>query len=273
MSAKEPPNHTTTTCVLNYGCQLPECRARFNARRRAIRAGTFQPTARVKAEPVRQHILDLMDAGLSATRIGRLAGVSHTCVLAFVQTRSYSYRGRKRDTTPEIARRILAVRPRTTIGTLRRIQALNAIGWPTRQIAARADVSNSWLCHLRPGTNHMVTLSNADKIDAVYAKLRRLKPEDNGVLPCHAERSRARAKANRWPTPKYWSRHPGDIDDPYFEPLYGITRGELIAQDAGWLMRTNGLDRAAAANRLGVDKSAVDRALRHHPQYDLEVAA
>jgi hypothetical protein len=38
-------------------------------------------------------------------------------------------------------------------------------------------------------------------------------------------------------------------------------------------MRTTGLDRHAAAARLGVDKSYVDHAFRDHPEYAIEVAA
>jgi hypothetical protein len=64
-----------------------------------------------------------------------------------------------------------------------------------------------------------------------------------------------------------------DIDDPHFQPMYGLKRREIVAQDANWVMRTTGLTKAAAAERLGVDKSYIDHAFRDHPQYAVEAAA
>lgn len=268
----EAPHHDASTCVKWYNCQLPECRDRLNARRRAIRAGTIQPArVLVDAEPIRQHILDLQEAGLSANRIARLSGLSHTTICAFLRAKPSVGRGRKQQTTPETAEKILAVRPLTTAGTLRRIQALIAIGWTCRKIADRAGVSARRVIELRP--TQVVNLVTAEKIAAAYEQLRYLNPEKNGVWPGHAKRSRERAEANRWPKPNYWDQHVDDIDDPFFEPLYGVTRREQIAQDANWIMRTTGLDKAATAERLGVHKSYLDHAFRDHPQYAVEVAA
>ncbi|WP_060905388.1 hypothetical protein [Streptomyces scabiei] len=268
---RQPPHHDNTVCVQWYSCKLPECRDRFNARRRAIRAGLAQPArVLVDAAPVRQHILDLQEAGLSLTCIARQAGLAHTSIGNFLRPRPSARRGLQRQTTPETAAKILAVRPVTTIGTMRRIQALVAIGWPARKIAAHAGVSNRWVVDLRPDT--IILASYAEKIVTAYGELRQCKPEKHGVQAGHARRSLNRAKANRWPTPHYWDQHADDIDDPHFEPLYGVTRREIVAQDAHWLMRS-GLDKVAAAERLGVDKSYIEHAFRDHPQYALETAA
>lgn len=269
---RQPPNHNSRNCVKWYACQLPECRDHYNARRRAIRAGLTQPRQLVDAEPVRQHILDLQQhAGLSPTRIARLAGVSHTTICSFLHALPSSGRGRRRETSPETAAKILAVRPLTTIGALRRIQALIAIGWPARKIAANAGVSARWLIEVRPTT--VINIVTAEKIAAAYQQLRHLTPEKNDVWPGHAKRARNRAAANRWPTPTYWDQHPDAIDDPHFEPLYGITRREIVAQDAHWLIQSGGLDRAAAAERLGVSKSYIEHALAAHPHTEQELAA
>lgn len=266
------PQHGDRACYLR-GCQRPECRDGRNARRRAIRAGTLQPSRTlIDATEVREHILDLQAAGHSPTSIAVLAGVAHTTVLNFLQPNRASRRGRKRYTTPQTAAKILAVRPLTAAGTLRRVQALVAIGWTVRKIAAEAGVSVRWIVDLRPDST--IIRSHARMIADAYGRLRNLSPEKNGVWPGHAQRSRERARANRWPTPDYWDQHADDLDDPYFEPLYGVTRREIVAQDANWLMRS-GLDRAAAAQRLGVSKSYLDHAFRDYPQYAyaLEVAA
>ncbi len=272
IAVREAPHHDASTCVKWYNCQLPDCRDRLNARRRALRAGTIQPSRiLVDAEPVRQRILELQEAGLSASRIACLSGLTHTTILAFLHAKPSVGRGRKRHTTPETAAKILAVRPLSTTGTLRRIQALIAIGWTARKIADRAGVSARRIIELRP--TEIVNLGTAEKIAAAYEVLRHLNPEKNGVWPGHAKRSRERAKANHWPDPKYWATRMDAIDDPHFEPLYGITRRLIIAQDANEVMRFAGLDRQAAADRLGVHKSYLDHAFREYPQYDVDVAA
>lgn len=269
----EAPSHDTTTCVKWHNCRLPECRSRLNARRRALRAGTIQPSRTlIDAAPVMQHILDLQEAfGLSPTCIGRMAGVPHTTIWGFLQASPNRGRGRKRQTTPETAAKILGVQPLTTMGTLRRIHALIAIGWTARKIAERAGVSPRWIVELHAEVS--ITLGHATKIATAYEQLRHLAPEKNGVWAGHAKRSRKRAEDNRWPTVAYWADRMDVIDDPYFEPMYGVTRREIVAQDANELMRISGLDRATAAQRLGVSKAYIDHAFRDHPEYAVEVAA
>lgn len=269
---RQPPHHRNTICVKLYGCQLPDCRARHNERRRAIAAGVIQPArVLVDATPVREHILELQEARMSLTCIARLAGVAHTTICTFINGRPANRRGRQQTTTPETAAKILAVRPLTAIGARRRIQALAAGGWPQRRVAARADVSARWVVDLR--ADSAILTVKAEKIAAVYDELRHLTPEEQGVSVGCANQARNRAKANRWPNAKYWDLHATDLDDPHFEPMFGVTRREIVAQDANWVMRTTGLTKAAAAERLGVDKSYIEHAFRDHPQYAVEVAA
>lgn len=271
MTTNKAPHHDNTICIQWHNCTRPECRDRFNARRRALRAGAIQPSRTlVDAEPIRQHIEDLCDAGLTPNRIAALAGVAHTTIDLFIKPKPSVGRGRKRFTLGEIAERILAVKPVTPIGALRRIQALSAIGWTTRHIATHAGLSHRGLIAL-DGHKHL-NLPTTQKITNVYAQLSTANPIDAGILPGHAQRARDRAQANRWPTPYYWTQHPDGIDDPHFQPLYGVTRREIVAQDANWIMRA-GADRATAAERLGVHKSYLDHALRDFPEYALETAA
>ena len=98
-------------------------------------------------------------------------------------------------------------------------------------------------------------------------------PEGNGVAVGHAEQARQRAQANRWPDAAYWDGHADDLEDPHFTPMYRVTRRQIVAEDANWVMRTAGLNKAAAAERLGVDKSYIEHAFRDHPEYAVEVAA
>lgn len=264
-AARSAPSHENSTCVKWHNCRRPECRDRYNARRRAMRAGIIAPRPLVDAEPVRQHILELQDAGLALTRIARFAGLPHTTIVNFVRSQASRGRGRKQQTTPQTAAKILAVRPFTTVGTIRRIQALIAVGWPARRIAARAGVSARWLVELRDTT--VVNIVTSTKIAAAYKELQHLKPEKNGVHAGHAKRARARAAANRWPPPKYWADRMDAIDDPHFTPLHGVTRGELLAADGRELLALGvRIDQAAA--RLGVTRNHLQQEMLRHPQTD-----
>ncbi|MFC8065435.1 hypothetical protein [Streptomyces sp. NPDC057293] len=271
-AGREAPHHRNTVCILQYGCQIPACRARFNERRRQIKAGIRQPDRLlIDASPVRQHIAELQDAGMTLTCIARLAGVAHSTVCGLVHGRPHDRRGRQQATTPDVAAKILAVRPLTSTGALRRIQALATLGWTGRRIAERAGVSASWVFGLRPHAPMLVR--NAEALAAAYENLRHLQAEDHGVTAGHAAQARQRAKDNRWPDAAYWDKHAADLEDPYFEPMYGVTRREIVAHDANELMRISGLDRQAAAHRLGISKAYIDHAFRDFPQYAVGVAA
>lgn len=278
--ARPAPHHRTLTCYTDYRCRLPECVERYNTRNleriRAHRDGTWN--ALVPAEPVRQHILKLGDAGVGPGSIAVTTGLPIQSVLEFIRPRAKKGRGRKQRTTPDTAAKILAVTVDNSVarridstGTVRRLHALVAIGWPLRTIALHAGLGPHNMSDFarRP----QVFASTAAKVTAAYEKLRHLKPERHGVEKGQAKRARNMAASRRWPPPKYWDDRMDVIDDPDFEPMYGITRRLIIAQDANWIMTTVGLNKADTAKRLGVDKSYVDHAFRDHPEYAVEVAA
>jgi hypothetical protein len=281
-AAREAPHHNTLTCVKHYDCRLPECVERHRAYQReryhSRTAGTWQPL--VDAEPIRQHILELQAANFTPVRISELANIPFQTVVGFIRVHGYNgqRRGRKRRCTREVAARILAITPDTAkpghvdaAGTVRRLQALVAAGWPMEHLGSRISPS----CHsvrtlIRQQRCYGRT---ADAVARVFEELKNEKPEKAGVDRRSASRSRSYAKRRNWPTVTYWADRMDVIDDPDFEPLYGVTRREIVAQDANELMRVSGLDRAAVAERLGVTKSYIDHAFRDHPEYALETAA
>lgn len=277
---REAPHHNNLTCYVDYRCRRPECVDRYNirnsARLRAQRNGTWQVF--IDAEPVRQHILQLAAAGVGPGPIAITSGVPIQSVLDFIRPHRAKRRGRKQRTTPEMAGKILAVTTANRIagrvdatGTRRRIQALVAIGWPQKAIARHAGLSTENVGDLTRRTQ--VFASTANSIATTYDKLRNLKPERHGIDKGQAKRARNWAARNRWPTVAYWADRMDVIEDPYFEPMFGVTRREIVAQDANELMRISGLDRATAAQRLGVSKAYIDHAFRDHPEYAVEVAA
>lgn len=276
-TVRQPPHHDTLTCYVNYGCRLPECVERKNAwartRDRALRAGTWQPLE--DAAPVRSHLRTLLNSGLTQQRIADLAGVPHQSITDLIRGRSK--RGLRHRTSPEFAAKILAVDPAASparvdaTGSQRRIQALVAAGWPLLHIGRQLDLNPQ-----RPEQilrQDRVYATTRDIVLDGYLWLARRRPEKRGVPKDKARQSRERARANRWPDPGYWAARMDVIDDPDFEPLYGISRREIVAHDANEIMRLCGLDRAAAAERLGVSKSYVEHAFLDHPEYAFEVAS
>jgi hypothetical protein len=277
----EAPHHNNLTCYTDYGCRRSECAERRNAWQRDLRRKQREGRpALVDAKPVREHIQTLQAAGISVYRIALIAGVNDWTVRAFLPSSS-GRRARKHSTTPEIARKILAVTAEAATsgymdgtGTRRRIQALAAMGWPLRRMAEHLNLHPTYVGELiqRTQQDHPVFAATAEEVARAYERLKKQKPARHGIDPRSITRVRNRAAAKRWPTPKYWDQYPDAIDDPHFTPEYKITRAEILAEEAHWLIAVGGLDRNAAAERLAVTRSYIDRALVSHPQ-ELEAAA
>ncbi|MFE6785141.1 hypothetical protein ACFVFF_23080 [Streptomyces sp. NPDC057680] len=277
---REPPNHTTLTCYTRYRCRLPECVERKRAwarnREQSIKAGTWQPL--IDATPVREHLTKLMEEdGVTQQAIADTLGVPHTSLADFTHHRG-KRRGMRHRTDPALAAQILALDAASVTagrvsatGAHRRIQALVAMGWPLLHIGRQTGMGEQ-----RPEqilAAQRIYAATRTQLYAGYDRIQNMRPERNGVPPWKARHARSRAAANRWPNPAYWADRMDVIDDPDFEPLYGVTKRELVAQDANWVMRTTGVDRATAAARLGVSKAYVEHAFRDHPEYALGTAA
>ena len=278
-AVREAPHHNTLTCYTDYNCRLPECKERYNARNRerlpAKRDGTYGHL--VDARPVREHLLKLQAADVTPCIVAYVTGLPKQTIADFLVPNQARGRGRRQRTSPEIAAKILAVTPDClggkvpAAGSRRRVGALMAAGWPANHIAARAGLHRRTAGHVM----HRDTIyaSTAQAIADTYTGLHSLKPTRHGVAAGQATRARGWAARQGFPTIRYWAERMDVIDDPDFEPLYGVTRRLIIAQDAHEVMRFSALSREAAAARLGVSKAYIDHAFRDHPEYAIEVAA
>jgi hypothetical protein len=271
-ATRTPPHHDTLTCYTDYRCRRPECVDRYNAwgrdRGRAITDGSWQPL--LNAEPIRQHLLALHAAGITIHRVAVITGLTYRAIRNFTQHDYGNAAPRKRRVTREVAAKILAVNaidhtPGNVdcTGSRRRIQALMAIGWPLVYIAERAGVhpSNRSTIVSRP----TIRATTARKIADAYDEMRHQKPARHGIRPTSIKRAKQQGGASRWPTPSYWDQC-GAIDDPRFTPDYKVTRLEIVAEEADWLITTAGLTRTQAAERLEVSRCYVDKALARHPE-------
>lgn len=276
---REPPHHRNLTCYTDYRCRLPECVERRRVWQRDLRAEqrAGRP-ARVDAGPVRAHLYRLRAAGVSPYRVALMAGVDDWTVRAFMPS-STGRRARKHTTSPEIAAKILAITPEQAssayidgTGTRRRIQALAANGWPVRRLSEHLGLNETYIGDLN-GRQHdrPVFATTAEKVARAYDKLKKQRPERHGIEPRVVKRIRSLAAGKRWAPPRYWDRFPGAIDDPHFKPEYGKTRLELIAEEGHWLLATSRLDRDLVAERMGIDRSYLDKALAAHPGAEVAV--
>lgn len=95
-------------------------------------------------------------------------------------------------------------------GTVRRIQALQAIGWNCRDIGTRCDKGDEWARLV--ARSKRVTTTTAFAVAQVYDELCMTVPE--GV---YAERTRRQAREKGYAPPLAWD----DIDDPSEVPNLG----------------------------------------------------
>ncbi|MFD9630128.1 hypothetical protein [Streptomyces violascens] len=266
-ATKTAPHHNTLTCYTDYDCRLPECKERkrlYQAElRRKKREG--EPPL-IDAGPVREHVLLLQADGVNIYSIAAAAGVDEWTIRSLFPG---PRRGRKNCVCPETARKILAVSADQTMpgytdgtGTQRRIQAMAAKGWPLRRVARQFGIHPTYAADLigRRRRGHLIYTATAEKVAAAYEQLKNKQPSRYGVPQHLIRQTRERAKANRWAPPNYWDKFPGAIDDPHFTPLYGVTRGELIAAD-GLELEAQGYTREQAAARLGVTRDYLQQSI------------
>jgi hypothetical protein len=276
-ATRTPPHHDTLTCVKNYGCRLPACQQRASDwerdRRQQKAAGTWQ--SHVDAEPVRQHLHMLSAHNITPRRAAILAGTGLATLYTLLPAQNGQRRPVKHTVTADVAERILAINPADVTpghvdptGTVRRIQALVATGWPMARVAKPLGLHPSYVSNLirRAAAQCTVTGSTATKVADAYTTLSQKRPGRHGINAQAVKRAKNFAASRRWPDTRYWAQHLDAINDPHFTPDYGLTRAELLAQEAHWLITAAGLNRTQAAERLGKDRSYIDRVLSEYPQ-------
>lgn len=210
------PAHGTRACYLQ-GCQRPECVAGHSAygsnRNRQIAYGRWQPWA--DAAPVRAHIEALVACGMTRQSVAKAIG-SHPNTIRDIMRRPTN-RVRR-----EFAEKILAIPltgaalpPKSQIGsagTVRRLQALIACGWPAAVLAGRLGKTREDLTRMmdRP----RVQWRTAQAVKELYSDLWDVPPPSATARQRAASRqASARAAAAGWPPPAAWDDDQIDLPD------------------------------------------------------------
>ncbi|GHB55918.1 hypothetical protein GCM10010331_49740 [Streptomyces xanthochromogenes] len=279
-----PPHHDKLTCYTNYHCRRPECVDRYNrynrSRLHSQAAGTWEGL--VDARPVRDHVIALLAAGATPHGVAIQARVSDKAVRDLLPPppsgRRYPAKYRVAKATAD---KILAVQAEDiaaplidATGTIRRIQALVADGWPLNCLAEQVGLYPKYIYELlrrtQAGESSHVARSTARQAADLFEELRTQKPARLGVNRRTATRARHYAADRNWAPTAYWNHYLDAIDDPDFIPEYKKPRAQTIAEDAAWIMRTSGLDKEQIAVRLGISRDYLQQVLTAHR---VEVAA
>lgn len=203
-ATRTPPQHGERRCYLR-GCRRPECSAanyRYMSRYRLDRERGKQRY--VDATPTADHVRVLLDAGWNLRQIGDAAGCAHRVIADLAHRRQTTVK-------PSTADGVLAISPYPVpepaqyvdaTGTMRRLQALAAIGYTNRQLAATIGIWPATVGRILHGELTQVLAATARNTTAAYRDLSR--------RPGPSQRTRSRARQEGWHGPMAWD----DIDDP-----------------------------------------------------------
>lgn len=211
------PRHGTTAGA-SAKCFCPDCKKakrRYNRTRyRQVGYGTWQPF--VDAEPVRQHLRKLGAAGLGWMRAADLAGLKRCTVSAVLYGRAGCPPTVK--IRPHTAEKILAVRatpdllangtPVPAIGTVRRLRALIALGYPVQHLAEHLPIGYEQAQRIAARGPDTVTNEVARATTVLYDRLSLTVPPDTWVH----RRTQRTAQRRMWAPPLAWDD--ATIDDP-----------------------------------------------------------
>ena len=254
--------HGTYLSFLRDGCRCDLCAA---AHRRNNKMTTYRTVtgthSYTDAESAREHVRQLLET-LTISQIEQRSGVHRTAIrvlIGDVPGRPASKRITKRTEAALLAvtgERVGAEDHGLVdgTGTVRRLQALMALGWCRRWLEARLTMSTrtGWLLTRTPGP-HLVTVGLRDRVIATYNDIAMTPPPATR----YAARTRNLARAAGWPPPLAWDDD--TIDDPKARPDRSRARSVADLDEFLFLVRS-GENPARAAQRLGVGVNAIERA-------------
>lgn len=142
-----------------------------------------------------------------------------------------------------------------SVGTVRRYQALMALGYTGPQIAAECGVSVNSLRSIGYHGSALIRRGTALAVAEAYDRLCMTRPDGR-----YADRARSIAKSRGWLPPLAYD----DIDDPNEHPTIGRDHSLYRAEEliAEWdHLRRSGESIEQAARQLGVTVGAIEKAI------------
>lgn len=266
-----------TACAKQPCSRPPTRRGMCNAhyewhRTRQLAYGRWE-SVYVDAEPARLHLKSLQAAGLGTRRIAALAGVNRKTLQYLTAGRPDRGTPPSHQITADNAARILAVEvPEVAhraaadhqlvdaTGTVRRLQALVAYGYPRVALMARIGVQQSNGVHLFDTDTRHVLAVTARKVESMFAELQ--------LVPGPSSRARGDGRRRGWPVPLQWDED--TIDDPYAEPDLAPAPTVSFADRFEELVDLGYTDDVSIGRKLGIAPESVER---QRLRYGLQVAS
>ena len=267
-----------TECSKNCGRKATRrsmCNTCYQSyRNKQVAYGRWQ-TVMVDAGPVRAHVLALKAAGVGDRRIGELSGVSRSALQKISRNRRGTDEPLRSNVWRSTANRILAIPLEVdnrnygvridSTGSLRRLRALQAIGWTQTEIARRIGWTVANINRYFISDPDRINRSTAVTIAKVFNELQ--------LIPGPSDRSRRHAKAKGWPPPLAWDED--TIDDPAATPDIG--RHETVTfEDRYTELRELGYHDLQIVSKLGIKPESLLRQLDRYgitPSPDLVTVA
>jgi transcriptional regulator with XRE-family HTH domain len=228
-------------------------------RNKQVAYGRWQ-TVMVDAGPVRAHLLALRAAGIGNRRIGELSGVSRSALQKMSRNRPGTDQPLRSNVWRSTANRILAIPLEVdnrgygvridSTGSLRRLRALQAIGWTQTEIAHRIGWTLQNLNRYFISDPARINRGTAVTIAKVFNELQ--------LIPGPSERSRRHARKHGWAPPLAWDED--TIDDPAAKPDIG--RHEVVTfEDRYTELRELGYHDLQIVSKLGIKPESLLRQL------------
>ena len=199
-------DHVADANCYRRGCRRDECRtADRNYRKHAERRRLRGVSGHVPGALVAAHVRQVLDSGRTRLDIAAESGVSDRAI-------RYILGGQQTVQRPKAAA-LLAVQPLDeaaridATGTIRRIQALAAVGWPIAWTAEQSSHSQGYLFAILAGEVPAVPSATARRIAALY--------RSHGNRSGPNEHTRSIARRNGWSSQAAWD---DNIDDPNAKP-------------------------------------------------------
>lgn len=284
--------HGDSVMYVHHKCRCAVCRAsRAEAERDRSRAQAYGRYYLTDAEPARQHVRGLMVQGMGWKRVAQAAGVNPSSVGALLYPQGgKDPRPPRKKISKQMEAKLLAVKVDLghhavveNTGTVRRLQALAALGWSQSRLASLIGMNPSNFWQLIHGKNKGVLFATAGQVEDIFNARWNQAPEAQTAAERGGiTRAKREAATKGWATAAAWD----DIDNPDEEPkgnlvdltvdhrsrpnLEKLDRLELLIRDghgdnngtfvrAGWASRMSGWKVLQRMNRLDL----VDRLQRN----------
>lgn len=258
----------SAACYSRHACRCDDCRASAVRARKRSDAGL---SGFVDAAPVRAHIKRLLHTGWTPHAIATAAGLASAAHVIYILNHA-------KRTRSSVAARVCTLRGHTSgitnsAGMVRRIHALVAVGWSTRDMSDRLGLSRTAVHHWTD--RKIATPSTAARVRALYDEMWDQQPHaDTPERRRTIARMRTIARRNGWPPPLAWDDGygPHGIDNPDATPYPWRQDGRpgrgIPAEDLIEAIET-GAGLAEVCERFAIKPRSIERALHRHGRGDL----